>query len=59
MRAEVSVAVDPQLSVAEGHRIAKEVEHELRHELSFLSSASVHVDPLTEVGEAHHLHAHD
>jgi len=59
MRAEVSVAVDPQLSVAEGHRIAKEVEHELRHELSFLSSASVHVDPLTEVGEAHHHHAHD
>jgi cation diffusion facilitator family transporter len=56
MRAEVSVAVDPQLSVAEGHHIAK-VEHELRHELTFLSSAVVHVDPLTEAGEAHHRHA--
>ena len=54
MRAEVSVAVDPALTVAEGHHIAKEVEHELRHELTFLSSAVVHVDPLTEVGEAHH-----
>lgn len=54
MRAEVSVAVDPRLSVAEGHQIAKQVEHELRHQLEFLSSASVHVDPLTEAGEAHH-----
>ena len=59
MRAEVSVAVDPELTVAEGHRIAKEVEHELRHELAFLSSAIVHVDPATEAGEVFHRDAQD
>lgn len=59
MRAEVSVAVDPDLSVAQGHRIAREVEHELRHELAFLSSSIVHVDPVSEAGEAYHRDAHD
>ena len=58
MRAEVSVAVEPQISVAAGHQIAKEVEQELRQELTFLASASVHVDPLTEAGEIHHHAVH-
>lgn len=54
MRAEVSVAVDPRLTVAEGHQIARDVESELRHYLEFLSSAVVHVDPVTEAGESYH-----
>src|SRR5262249_7000732 len=30
LRVEANVAVEPDLTVAEGHRIAKQVEHELR-----------------------------
>ncbi len=60
--AEVNVAVDPELSVAEGHEVAREVNHRLLHELTYLRGAVVHVDPLHESGEEHHriaAHAHD
>lgn len=62
LRAEVNVAVDPALSVDEGHGIAKEVRHRLMHHLPFLSEATVHVDPAEESGDHHHRisrHAHD
>jgi len=62
LRAEVNVAVDPELSVAEGHAIAREVNHRLLHELRYLDMAVVHVDPLQELGEEHHrvaFHSHD
>jgi cation diffusion facilitator family transporter len=62
LRAEVNVAVDPELSVAEGHAIAREVNHHLLHELRYLDMAVVHVDPLQELGEEHHrvaFHSHD
>ena len=62
LRAEVNVAVAPELSVAEGHAIAREVNHRLMHELRYLDMAVVHVDPLQEAGEEHHrtvAHAHD
>ena len=62
LRAEVNVAVNPELSVAEGHAIAREVNHRLMHELRYLDMAVVHVDPLQETGEGHHrvaAHAHD
>jgi cation diffusion facilitator family transporter len=62
LRAEVNVAVDPDLSVAEGHAIAREVNHRLLHELRYLDMAVVHVDPLQEAGEEHHriaAHTHD
>jgi cation diffusion facilitator family transporter len=62
LRAEVNVAVDPDLSVAEGHAIAREVNHRLLHELRYLDMAVVHVDPVQEVGEEHHrvrVHSHD
>jgi cation diffusion facilitator family transporter len=36
LRAEVNVAVDPALSVAEGHAVAREVNHRLMHELQYL-----------------------
>ena len=62
LRAEVNVAVDPDLSVAEGHAIAREVNHRLLHELRYLDMAVVHVDPLQEAREEHHriaAHTHD
>ena len=63
LRAEVNVAVeDPDLSVAEGHAIAREVNHRLLHELRYLDMAVVHVDPVQEFGEEHHrisTHRHD
>lgn len=62
LRAEVNVAVSPELSVAEGHAIAREVNHHLLHELAYLDKAVVHVDPVHESGEEHHrvaAHSHD
>ena len=62
LRAEVNVAVDPDLSVAEGHAIAREVNHRLLHNLRYLDMSVVHVDPLQEAGEEYHqftAHSHD
>jgi cation diffusion facilitator family transporter len=62
LRAEVSIAVAPVLSVAEGHAIAKEVRHQLLHQVRYLRGVTVHVDPVDEAGELHHQiaeHAHD
>jgi cation diffusion facilitator family transporter len=62
LRAEVSIAVVPALSVAEGHAIAKEVRHQLLHQVRYLRGVTVHVDPIDEAGELHHKiaeHAHD
>jgi cation diffusion facilitator family transporter len=62
LRGEVNVAVDPTLSVAEGHAVAREVNHRLMHELRYLDMAVVHVDPAQESGEEHHrvaAHSHD
>ena len=62
LHAEVNVAVDPNLSVVEGHTIAREVNHQLLHHLSYLSGAVIHVDPLQQAGEEHHritAHSHD
>jgi divalent metal cation (Fe/Co/Zn/Cd) transporter len=52
--AEVSIAVDPLLSVKEGHAIALEVRHRMMHSLDYLSNVVVHVDPLGSAGEAFH-----
>lgn len=62
LHAEVNIAVPPHLSVAEGHTIAKEVQHQLSHHLSYLSRAVIHIDPVEESGEHHHSiieHSHD
>jgi cation diffusion facilitator family transporter len=62
LRAEVNVAVSPELSVAEGHAIAREVNHQLMHHLGYLDMAVVHVDPVQQSGEEHHripAHSHD
>lgn len=62
LHAEVNIAVDPELSVEEGHAIAVEVRHGLLHGLGYLSNALIHVDPLGSSGEEFHRfpeHEHD
>lgn len=62
LHAEVNVAVAPELSVTEGHTVAREVNHRLLHHLPYLRAAVVHVDPVQESGEDHHrvdAHVHD
>lgn len=56
LRAEINVSVAPDLSVSEGHEIAREVNHRLMHDLGFLDNVVVHVDPVQEAGERHHHH---
>lgn len=62
MHAEVNVAVDPDLPVTKGHDIAMQVQHDLLHDLRYLASATIHIDPWDTSGEHHHRpanHAHD
>ena len=54
LHAEIDLAVSDELSVKDGHEIAKEVRHQLMHHLSYLSEATIHVDPLKASGEEHH-----
>jgi len=61
LHAELNIAVSPELSVEEGHEIAIEVRHQLLHHLRYLSSVTVHIDPVSASGEKHHCiteHAH-
>ncbi len=60
--AELNIAVSPDLSIEQAHEIATDVRHNLLHQLRYLSNATIHVDPLTASGEAHHRitnHSHD
>jgi cation diffusion facilitator family transporter len=62
LHAELHLTVDGQRSVNEGHIIATAVHHELMHHLTYLSSATIHVDPSDASGAEHHripAHAHD
>ena len=60
MRSEVALAVDPSLSVAEGHTIALEARNQLLHLVPYLSDATIHIDPADKSGESHHhVEAHD
>jgi divalent metal cation (Fe/Co/Zn/Cd) transporter len=56
------VAVDADLSGAEWHEIALEINRRLMHRLGYLGMAVVHVDPVRAAGEEHHRvasHSHD
>lgn len=55
LHAEVNLAVSDELSVKEGHEIAKEVRHQLMHHLCGLSGVTIHVDPLRASGEENHI----
>jgi cation diffusion facilitator family transporter len=56
IHAEVYIAVEPQLSLAEGHHVAEHLRHDLFHDLPYLSEAIVHVDPWSAEPEAYHEH---
>lgn len=57
LHVDINIAVEPSLSVEEGHDIAKEVQHELHHHMNYLSVVMVHVDPAHQSGERYHPHA--
>jgi len=60
--ADVNIAIKSDLSVEQGHRIAREVRHQLLHHLPYLANATIHVDPVSASGEHHHRivdHEHD
>jgi len=62
LHADVSVTVPDSLSVVAGHDVAREVRHQLLHDVPHLGSVLVHVDPVGQGGERHHrigAHAHD
>jgi cation diffusion facilitator family transporter len=62
LHAEVSVTVPGGLTVADGHSVAREVQHQLLHDVPNLGGVTVHVDPSGEEGESHHgigEHEHD
>lgn len=52
--AELNVAVNPQLSVADGHEVAVAVEQQLLEKLRYLSRATIHVDPADQSGAEYH-----
>ncbi len=62
LHAEVNIAVDSNLTVAQAHAVAAEVRHQLLRHLQYLSLAVIHVDPVEQSGEVHHWieeHTHD
>src|SRR5713226_9133475 len=62
LHAEVNIAVDSHLTIAQAHAVAAEVRHRLLHALPNLSLVVVHVDPVEKSGERHHRikpHVHD
>jgi cation diffusion facilitator family transporter len=62
LHAELNIAVDHELTIAQAHAIAAEVRHQLLHHLNYLSLVVIHVDPANQSGETYHgisEHAHD
>jgi cation diffusion facilitator family transporter len=54
MHAEAAVVVDADLSLLAAHEIAADAEHQLTHNVPRLTGATVHVDPASHPGDAHH-----
>lgn len=62
MLTELNIAVDPLLTVEDGHELARQVHHELLHELTYLWAATIHVDTTGALGSKFHGyidHGHD
>jgi divalent metal cation (Fe/Co/Zn/Cd) transporter len=54
--------VNPDLSVTDGHVVAKEVRHQILHHVPHAASVTIHVDPVSETGGGFHRvagHVHD
>jgi cation diffusion facilitator family transporter len=56
IKADISIAVESNLSVKQGHKIAKDVIHRLQHDVEHIGSVHIHIDPEEESGEAFHAH---
>jgi cation diffusion facilitator family transporter len=54
LHAETDIVVDADLSLVDAHEIAADAAHQLTHAVPRLSSATVHTDPATYPGAAHH-----
>ena len=54
IRVDVSIAVDENLSVREGHNVAVNVHRKLIQEIPHLENITIHVDPESEIGELKH-----
>jgi cation diffusion facilitator family transporter len=55
---EITIEVDGNIRVFDGHEIAIRVQHDLQLKFPYLVSPTIHVDPQGHPGEAHHLAAH-
>lgn len=55
LHVDLSIAVDGELSVSEGHEVAKRVHSELLHHIPHLSNISIHVDPDDQIGVERHV----
>lgn len=61
LHSELNITVSKDLSLARAHEIADAAQHNLMHHLSYLSGATIHVDP-EGAGHDHHnvkSHQHD
>ena len=59
IRAELSISVDKDITVAQGHLIAEQVLHELMHSIPKLQWANIHVEPFEEgQSQAHETVSH-
>lgn len=54
LHAEINLAVDPELSVEEGHEVAKKAQNHLLYHLKYLSYVTIHIDPVNASGEVYH-----
>ena len=54
MHAELNITVERGLTVAQGHDVSSAVQAALLEHLPYLSSATIHVDPVGAAGSDHH-----
>ena len=54
LETSLTITVDCDLTVADGHRVAEEVRHRLLHEVRRLDTALIHVNPCGHTGKDHH-----
>ncbi|WP_440954558.1 cation diffusion facilitator family transporter [Methanosarcina sp. Mfa9] len=54
LHAEINAAVDPGLSVTQGHEIGDAIRAKLMENFPYVSGTIIHIDPLTASGEHFH-----
>jgi cation diffusion facilitator family transporter len=54
IRVDLSIAVNDELSVKNGHNVAVKVQRELVQKIPHLKDITIHVDPASEIGEGKH-----